>query len=106
MRILIVDDHLVVREGLCRLLAAVLDMSVQEATSTGDALIAFRRNRPDLVLLDLNLPNSSGLERLKRLILEDNEARMLVFTMHAAPIYAVQALGAVTTRPSPTHAPL
>jgi len=94
MKILIIDDHLVVREGLCRLLSPVLDISVQEATSTRDALIAFRKDRPDLVLLDLNLPNSSGLELLKRLILEDGEARILVFSMHAEPIYAVHALKA------------
>jgi two-component system, NarL family, invasion response regulator UvrY len=94
MKILIIDDHLVVREGLCRLLSPVLDISVQEATSTRDALIAFRKDRPDLVLLDLNLPNSSGLELLKRLILEDKEARILVFSMHAEPIYAVHALKA------------
>jgi two-component system, NarL family, invasion response regulator UvrY len=94
MKILIIDDHLVVREGLCRLLSPVPDISVQEATSTRDALIAFRKDRPDLVLLDLNLPNSSGLELLKRLILEDKEARILVFSMHAEPIYAVHALKA------------
>jgi two-component system, NarL family, invasion response regulator UvrY len=94
MKILIIDDHSVVREGLRRLLSPVLDISVQEATSLRDALIAFREDRPDLVLLDLNLPNSSGLELLKRLILEDKEARILVFSMHAEPIYAVHALKA------------
>jgi two-component system, NarL family, invasion response regulator UvrY len=94
MKILIIDDHLVVREGLRRLLSPALDVSVQEATSPGDALIAFREDRPDLVLLDLVLPNSSGLELLKRLILEDKETRILVFSMHAEPIYALHALKA------------
>jgi two-component system, NarL family, invasion response regulator UvrY len=94
VKILIIDDHLVVREGLRRLLSPVLDISVQEAMSLRDALIAFREDRPDLVLLDLNLPDSSGLELLKRLILEDKEARILVFSMHAEPIYAVHALKA------------
>jgi two-component system, NarL family, invasion response regulator UvrY len=92
MKILIIDDHLVVREGLRRLLSSTLDISVQEATTTQEALVAFRAHRPDLVLLDLNLPNSSGLELLRRLILEDKRARILVFSMHAEPIYVVHAL--------------
>jgi two-component system, NarL family, invasion response regulator UvrY len=92
MKILIIDDHLVVREGLRRLLSSTLDISVHEATSTQEALAAFRAHRPDLVLLDLNLPNSSGLELLRRLILEDKRAHILVFSMHAEPIYVVHAL--------------
>ena len=92
MKILIIDDHLVVREGLRRLLSSTLDISVHEATSTQEALAAFRTHRPDLVLLDLNLPNSSGLELLRRLILEDKRAHILVFSMHAEPIYVVHAL--------------
>ena len=56
MKILIIDDHLVVREGLRRLLSATLDISVHETTSTQEALVAFRVHQPDLVLLDLNLP--------------------------------------------------
>ena len=94
MKILIIDDHLVVREGLRRLLSSTLDISVHEATSAQEALAAFRAHRPDLVLLDLNLPNSSGLELLRRLILEDKRARILVFSMHAEPIYVVHALKA------------
>ena len=94
MKILIIDDHFVVRQGLRRLLSPILDISVREAASTRDALIAFREDRPDLVLLDLHLPNSSGLELLKRLILEDKRARVLVFSMHTEPNYVVDALRA------------
>jgi two-component system, NarL family, invasion response regulator UvrY len=94
MKILIIDDHLVVREGLRRLLSSVPDVSVHEATSTQEALLEFRAHRPDLVLLDLNLPNSSGLELLRRLILEDKRARILIFSMHAEPIYVMHALKA------------
>ena len=94
MKILIVDDHFVVREGVCRLLSRVPDISIREAASTQDALLAFREDRPDLVLLDLNLPNSSGLELLRRLILEDKKIRVLVFSMHAEPNYVVEALEA------------
>ena len=94
MKILIIDDHLVVREGLRRLLSSTLDISIHEAASTREALVAFRTHQPDLVLLDLNLPNSSGLELLRRLMLEDKKARILVFSMHAEPIYVVHALKA------------
>src|SRR5215472_11399732 len=94
MKILFIDDHFVVRQGLRCLLSPILDISVREAASTRDALIAFREDRPDLVLLDLHLPNSSGLELLRRLILEDKRARILVFSMHAEPIYVVHALKA------------
>src|SRR6516164_11204931 len=73
------DDHFVVREGLRRLLSPLPDVYVHEAASTQDALVAFREDRPDLVLLDLNLPNSSGLELLDRLLLEDKKVRVLVF---------------------------
>ena len=94
MKILIVDDHFVVREGLRRLLSRGPDIDIREAASTQDALVAFREDRPDLVLLDLNLPTSSGLELLKRLILEDKRVRVLVFSMHAEPNYVVEALQA------------
>jgi two-component system, NarL family, invasion response regulator UvrY len=94
MKILIIDDHLVVREGLRRLLSAVPDISIYEATSSQEALAEFRAHRPDLVLLDLNLPNSSGLELLRRRILEDKRARILVLSMHAEPVYVMHALKA------------
>jgi two-component system, NarL family, invasion response regulator UvrY len=69
MKTLIIDDHLVVREGLRRLPSSTLDISFHEATSIREALVAFRAHQPDVVLLDLNLPNSSGPELLRRLIL-------------------------------------
>jgi DNA-binding NarL/FixJ family response regulator len=94
MKILIVDDHFVVREGLRRLLSRIPDIDIREAASPQDALVAFREDRPDLVLLDLNLPTSSGLELLKRLILEDKRVRVLVFSMHAEPNYVVEVLQA------------
>ena len=94
MKILIVDDHFVVREGLRRLLSRVADIYIREATSPQDALVAFREDRPDLVLLDLNLPTSSGLELLKRLVLEDKRVCVLLFSMHAEPNYVVEALQA------------
>ncbi len=70
------------------------DIVVSEAPTARDALSQFRAVRPDVVLLDLNLPNGSGLEILRRLLSEDRGARVLVFTMHAEPLYVARALDA------------
>jgi two-component system invasion response regulator UvrY len=92
MKVLVVDDHVIVREGVRRLLAPFQDVTVHEVASAGDAVFAFRSLRPDVVLLDLNLPNSSGLELLRRLLLEDKAANVLIFSMHAEPLYASRAI--------------
>jgi two-component system, NarL family, invasion response regulator UvrY len=94
MKILIVDDHVIVREVVRRLLASFQDVIIHEVASAADAVPAFRTHRPDVVLLDLNLPNSSGLELLRRLLLEDKAANVLIFSMHAEPLYASRAINA------------
>ena len=95
MKVLMVDDHVIVREGLRRLLIPMMrDVTIAEATNAADALTAFRTARPDIVLLDLNLPKGSGLELLRRLVAEDKDARVLILTMHCEPIYAARALEA------------
>jgi two-component system, NarL family, invasion response regulator UvrY len=94
VKILIVDDHVVVREGVRRLLATMPDTSVHEAGSAHEAVVIYKAEHPDLVLLDLNLPNSSGLQLLRRLILENRAARILVLSMHSEPIYVARTLKA------------
>jgi DNA-binding NarL/FixJ family response regulator len=94
MKILIVDDHVIVREGARRLLSAMPETAVFEASSAREALALFKAKLPDLVLLDLNLPNSSGLELLRRLVLENRAVRVLVLSMHAEPIYVARTLEA------------
>src|SRR5262249_35769897 len=74
--------------------ANLADVSVHEAATAAAAIAGFRQQRPDVVLLDLNLPNSSGLELLRRLLLEDRSAGVLIFSMHAEPLYASRALNA------------
>ena len=93
MRILVVDDHPIVRAGLQRLLEGERGMSVREAASGKEGLAVFREFRPDLVILDLNLPGTGGLEIIKRLLIEDAAARVLVLSMHDDPLYAMRALG-------------
>jgi DNA-binding NarL/FixJ family response regulator len=92
MKILLVDDHAVVRSGLRNLLTSVSDARIVEAATGRDALLRLRQERPDLVLLDLNLPGIGGLELLRRMLAEDQSARILVLSMHAEPLYASRAM--------------
>jgi two-component system, NarL family, invasion response regulator UvrY len=92
MKVLLVDDHEIVRSGLRNLLAAVGNMQISEAATGRDALLRLRQDRPDLVLLDLKLPGIGGLELLRRMLLEDRTAQIVVLSMHAEPLYAARAL--------------
>lgn len=92
MKILLVDDHIVVREGVRRLLSGLSGVELCEAESGPEALELFTKERPDLVLLDLNLEGMGGLEILRRLLIENDKVRVVVFSMHAEPIYAARAL--------------
>jgi DNA-binding NarL/FixJ family response regulator len=99
VRILLVDDHPIVRAGLRRLLAGMSKVEIIDAASARDALALFREQRPELVMLDLNLPGGiGGLELLRRLMLEEQAgvavARVLVVSMHTDAIYAARALQA------------
>lgn len=95
MRILLVDDHAVVRAGLQRLLAALPGVvEVCEATTGREALALARSKRPDLVVLDLNLPGLGGLELLRRMRSEHEAASVVVLSMHAEALYAARALRA------------
>lgn len=92
LKILLVDDHSVVRAGVRRLLEAIDGTQILEAETGHETLAQFRAEQPDLVLLDLNMQGVGGLELLRRLLLEDKKARVIVFTMHSEPIYAARAL--------------
>jgi two-component system invasion response regulator UvrY len=94
MKILIVDDHSVVREGVRRLLGVFVEAAVLEAGTGKEALALFRTERPDIVVLDLNLPGAGGLDLLKRMLAEEPRARVLIFSMHTTPVYIARALQA------------
>lgn len=94
MRVLLVEDHPMVRDGLKRLLAALPDAVVAEAASGQEAIAEVRAERPELVILDLNLPDVGGLELMRRLAREGSSAPVLILSMHAEPVYAVRALEA------------
>ncbi len=94
MKILIVDDHPIVRAGLRRLLAAEPTIEICEAADGREALDALREQRPTLVILDLNLPGLGGVEVIARLKVADPEARILVLSMHDDYIHVTRALQA------------
>jgi two-component system, NarL family, invasion response regulator UvrY len=94
MKTLLVDDHAIVRDGLKRLLIDLGIGPILEAETGRAALALARTDRPELVILDLNLPDLGGLEVLTRLLREDRALRVLVLTMHAEPLYATRALQA------------
>jgi two-component system, NarL family, invasion response regulator UvrY len=92
MKVLIVDDHPIVRAGLRRLLAAEPSLYIAEAANGQAAIASFRELRPDLVILDLSLPGISGIEVLSRLLIEDANAHVLVISMYDNPIYVARVL--------------
>lgn len=94
MKILLVDDHPIVRAGLRQLLATAASVAVCEAAEGREALALVRRERPDVVVLDLNLPGVGGVELIRRLLQQDAALRVLVLSMHAEPLYAARALQA------------
>jgi two-component system invasion response regulator UvrY len=94
MKVLLVDDHVVVRAGVRRLLEAEVKVTISEAQASDQALELWRQEHPDLVILDLNLEGSSGLELLRRLMLADKDVKILVLSMHSEPVYAARALQA------------
>ena len=92
-RILIVDDHAIVREGLKQILAEVDDIEVAgEADCSSRALQMARREPWDLVLMDISMPDRSGLETLELLKKEHPGIKVLMLSMHRETQYAVRAL--------------
>jgi DNA-binding NarL/FixJ family response regulator len=94
MKILIVDDHAIVRAGLRRLLAAIPGLDCEEAVEGREGLAKAREFRPDLVMMDLNMPGLGGIALLQRFLADMPKLRVLVLSMHSEPIYAVRALEA------------
>lgn len=94
-RIFVVDDHPVLRGGLCHLIHAEDDLEVcGEASSAAGALAAIPKLNPDLVLMDITLPDKSGLELIKELLAIRPETATLVFSMHDEMLYAERVVRA------------
>jgi DNA-binding NarL/FixJ family response regulator len=95
IRVLIADDHSIVRDGLKRILAATADLQVTGEAASGDAALALvKANDYDVVMLDMSMPGLSGLDLIKRLKVEKPKLRILVLSMHGEQQYAARALKA------------
>jgi DNA-binding NarL/FixJ family response regulator len=95
IRIVVADDHTIVREGLKQLLGAVGDMEVVAEASNGHEVIERVRGVEfDLLLLDMSMPGRSGIELIKQVRAEKPKLRILVLSMHEEHQYAVRAIRA------------
>jgi DNA-binding NarL/FixJ family response regulator len=95
IRILLADDHEIVRDGLKRILGASSDVQVAGEAGNGDEALALARAHDyDLALLDMSMPGLSGIDLIKRLRLEKPKMKLLVLSMHGEPQYAARALKA------------
>ncbi len=93
--ILLVDDHAIVREGYQSLLKKQPGMEVvAEAADGSQAYQQFKAYSPDVTIMDLSLPGQSGVETIARIKQRSPQAKILVFTMHQNPRFAVQAIRA------------
>lgn len=94
-RIFLVDDHPMLRDGLRRLIEQVPDCTVSgEAASASEAMEQIEKNIPDLVVMDISLPDKTGLDMIKDLHALDPKLKILVFSMHDEMVYAERTLKA------------
>lgn len=95
IRVLIADDHQLVRDGLRQILTAASGIEVAAEASTGDQALALVRSTSfDLALVDMSMPGLAGIALIKRLKLERPGLRILVLSMHGETQYAARALKA------------
>lgn len=93
IKVLLVDDHEVVRAGYRRLLEATDDIEViAEASSGESAYTGFFRCQPDVLVMDLSMPGMGGLEASLRILAKDDAARILVFSVHENEVFLSRAL--------------
>jgi len=95
IRVVVADDHAIVREGLKQLLAAAGDLQVVGEAADGHAVLkAVRDLELDVLLLDMSMPGKSGIELIKQVKDEKPKLRILVLTMHEEHQYAIRAIRA------------
>lgn len=95
IKILVADDHTIVREGLKQIVGDVGDMVVADEAGNGqEALQKIREGDYDVILLDISMPGRSGLEVLKDIRAEKPKLPVLILSMHSEEQYAVRALRA------------
>ena len=95
IRILSVDDHALLRDGIARLIGNQSDMElVAEAVNGREAIELFRAHRPDVTLMDLQMPEMSGIDAMSTIRAEFPEARIVILTTYAGDVQVFRALKA------------
>ena len=95
VRVLVADDHLIVRLGVVALINSQPDMAVAgQASNGGEAVDLFRAQRPDVTLMDLRMPGQDGVEAIEAIRAVDASARVIVLTIHAGDEAVYRALRA------------
>jgi DNA-binding NarL/FixJ family response regulator len=95
IRILAVDDHPLLRQGIAGLIADEPDMTlVAEAANGREAIHQFRTHHPDITLMDLQMPEMSGLDAMVTILGESPEARIIVLTTYSGDVQALRAIKA------------
>ena len=94
MRVLIVDDHPIIVSGCRALLEGEPEIEVVEAQDGAAGFAAFFNAKPDVAVIDINLPGYSGLELLRRILEREPEARLVIFSMNDDPTVAARAIEA------------
>lgn len=95
IRVLVVDDHPLLRDGVAALIANQTDIMLAAEASTGvEAIANFRQHRPDVTLMDLQMPGMDGVETITAIRNEFPNARIIVLTTYAGDVLAQRALKA------------
>lgn len=95
IRILLVDDHSIVRAGYRMLLQGYDDLEIAGEADNGEAACRYYNNiQPDIVIMDLSLPGMTGFEAIRRLVSRDPGVKIMIFSMHSEMVFVEKALNA------------
>lgn len=95
IRILVVDDHPILREGVCAIIEPQPDMQIAgEAASGSEAIARFAELRPDIVLMDLRMPEMNGVQAIEALRAQHGDVRIIVLTTYSGDAKAIAAMRA------------
>jgi DNA-binding NarL/FixJ family response regulator len=93
IKVLIADDHSMVRQGLKQILELESDIAVIAQASNGDEAVKLaREHRPDVVLMDINMPGTSGLQAIKELKQDEDVFKVIVLTIHQDREYLIKTI--------------